>query len=105
MAITLTRFPWIGGGKVSALLEDTGWQFRAACRGPQVHVFFPPPHFERKDAKRSRELRAKNICKTCGVRRDCLEYALRIREQHGIWGGMNETERKALLPEKTSNLV
>ena len=65
----------------------------------------PPPHFERKDDKRLREHRAKNICKTCGVRRDCLEYALRIREQHGIWGGMNETERIALLPEKTSNLV
>jgi len=86
------------GGNVSALLDDLGWQFRAACRGPQIHVFFPPPHFERKDAKRNRERRAKTICSSCSVKRDCLAYALRIREQHGIWGGLNETERKSLMP-------
>tara|TARA_B100000686_G_scaffold351365_1_gene449979 strand:+ start:394 stop:723 length:330 start_codon:yes stop_codon:yes gene_type:complete len=98
--LTLTRFPWIGG-KVSALLDDLGWQFRAACRGPQIHVFFPPPHFERKEAKRARERRAKSICNSCSVKQDCLSYALRIREQHGIWGGLNETERKVLMPEKS----
>jgi WhiB family redox-sensing transcriptional regulator len=27
----------------------------------------------------------------------CLEYALRIRESHGIWGGLNEYERRQLL--------
>lgn len=59
-------------------------------------IFFPPPQFERKDEKLEREQRAKAICATCSVRSDCLDYALQIREQHGIWGGLNESERKAI---------
>lgn len=73
------------------------WQDRAACRGPNTSIFFPPPQFERKDDKEARERRAKAICATCSVRRECLDYALRIRDPHGIWGGMNEVERRALL--------
>ena len=34
---------------------------------------------------------------TCSVRDDCLSYALTIREQHGIWGGLSESERRELL--------
>ena len=76
------------------------WQARAACRGPQAAVFFPPTHAERKEDKAARETRAKAICSTCVVQNDCLEYAIRIREPHGIWGGMNETERKQLLERR-----
>lgn len=60
-------------------------------------MFFPPASFERKDEKLERERRAKSICAGCSVRKDCLEYALRIREPHGIWGGLNEAERRTLL--------
>jgi WhiB family redox-sensing transcriptional regulator len=63
-------------------------------------VFFPPPAFERKEEKLQREARAKEICTTCSVKKDCLEYAVRIREPHGIWGGLNESERKALLADR-----
>lgn len=73
------------------------WQVRASCRGPQAAIFFPPSHFERKEEKEARERRAKAICQTCPVRKPCLEYALGIREPHGIWGGLNEMERKLLL--------
>ncbi len=72
------------------------WQARAACRGPQAAVFFPPTHAERKEDKAEREARAKEICASCTVRGACLEYAIRIREPHGIWGGLNEVERKQL---------
>jgi WhiB family transcriptional regulator, redox-sensing transcriptional regulator len=82
---------------VSALRTDETWQVKAACRGPQAAVFFPPPHFERKEEKVDREGRAKAICATCSVREPCLDYAVRIREPHGIWGGLNELERKSLL--------
>ncbi|HEV3495824.1 MAG TPA: WhiB family transcriptional regulator, partial [Actinomycetes bacterium] len=44
-----------------------------------------------------REARAKEICALCPVRRPCLDYALAIREPHGIWGGLNELERKQLI--------
>jgi WhiB family redox-sensing transcriptional regulator len=74
-------------------LKDS-WQLKAACRGPQAEIFFPPAHAERKEEKLQREDRAKAICKTCAVRNECLEYAVRIREPHGIWGGLNEMERR-----------
>jgi WhiB family redox-sensing transcriptional regulator len=77
-------------------VEDT-WQLRAACRGPQSVVFFPPATFERKDEKLEREARAKDICRTCPVKEPCLDYAVRIKEPHGIWGGLNEAERRNLL--------
>lgn len=73
------------------------WQVRAACRGPQAAVFFPPPQFERKADRLERERRAKQICTECVVRGECLEYSLQIREPHGIWGGLNESERRGLL--------
>ena len=77
-------------------LEQT-WQIKAACRGPQSAVFFPPPQFERKDEKVAREVAAKAICTSCAVVEPCLEYAVAIREPHGIWGGLNESERKELI--------
>lgn len=82
---------------MSSSLQVDKWQRKAACRGPQAEVFFPPPSFERKNDKRSRELQAKDICRTCPVRNPCLEYAISIKEQHGIWGGLNEAERRTLL--------
>lgn len=63
-------------------------------------MFFPPPQFERKDEKLERESRAKAICATCAVKSECLEYAIGIREPHGIWGGLNEIERKNLLAQR-----
>lgn len=82
---------------MSAQRIEELWQVKAACRGPQAAVFFPPSYFERKDEKQEREERAKAICATCRVREPCLDYAIDIREPHGIWGGMNEVERKHLL--------
>jgi WhiB family redox-sensing transcriptional regulator len=76
------------------------WQLAAACRGPQSQAFFPPSHAERKEEKLAREGRAKSICAECRVRVDCLDYALRIREPHGIWGGLNEAERKQMIERR-----
>jgi WhiB family transcriptional regulator, redox-sensing transcriptional regulator len=88
-----------GGVSVSAQRVEEDWQVRAACRGPQAVVFFPPSHFERKSEKLKREEQAKAICATCAVREPCLSYALRIREPHGIWGGLSEAERRALVAQ------
>ena len=51
-----------------------------------------PTRTHGKDAKA-----AKAICRQCPVRDACLDYSLRIREPHGIWGGLNEVERRNLL--------
>lgn len=85
---------------MSSYRREGTWQDRAACRGPHATAFFPPPQFERRDERAERERRAKAICASCSVRRSCLEYALRIREPHGIWGGLTETERRALLDRR-----
>ena len=39
---------------------------------------------------------AKEVCRGCVVREDCLEYALSHGEKFGIWGGMSERERRRL---------
>jgi WhiB family redox-sensing transcriptional regulator len=65
-----------------------GWQYRAACRGADLNVFFP----ERGE---SAEL-ARQICAACPVRRPCLDYALRYGITHGVWGGLAERDRRAL---------
>jgi hypothetical protein len=31
------------------------------------------------------------------VQEQCRNYSLEVEESHGIWGGMNELERKRLL--------
>ena len=85
---------------MATLTMSEVWQARAACRGPQAAVFFPPTHAERKEDKVEREKRAKAICSSCVVQHDCLEYAIRIREPHGIWGGLNENERKQVLQRR-----
>lgn len=81
---------------MSARQSADAWQEHGACRGPQAAVFFPPPHFERKVVRLERERQAKAICAGCLVRTDCLEYAVLIGEPHGIWGGLNENERRAM---------
>jgi WhiB family transcriptional regulator, redox-sensing transcriptional regulator len=79
---------------------DERWRFRAACRGEDSTLFFAPAYFERKHQKDGRERLAKRLCASCEVRVDCLEFALRIREAHGVWGGLNEQERRALLRQR-----
>jgi len=76
------------------------WQFHAACRGEDSSLFFAPNYFERREEKNRREAKAKTLCARCPVRIDCLEYALRIKEPHGVWGGKNEQERRLLLRER-----
>ena len=41
--------------------------------------------------------RAKQVCMGCPVRTECLSDALDSRVEFGVWGGMTERERRALL--------
>jgi WhiB family redox-sensing transcriptional regulator len=84
---------------------EYGWQWRAACRGEDANLFFPPNHVEDRDERQGRERQAKAICAACPVRMECLEYAVRIREPHGIWGGLNELERRILIRQRGLRLV
>ena len=84
---------------------NSGWQQLAACRGEDSSHFFAPSYFEKRHEKNAREAVAKAICGRCPVRTDCLEYALDVRETHGIWGGLNEMERRALLRQRARAAV
>jgi WhiB family redox-sensing transcriptional regulator len=77
--------------------EEQVWHTAAACRGPHTKIFFPPARAERRPDKRRREQRAKEICAQCDVLDQCREYAISIGEQHGIWGGMTEKERRVFI--------
>jgi WhiB family redox-sensing transcriptional regulator len=37
------------------------------------------------------------VCRSCPVRFECLADALDNRIEFGVWGGMTERERRALL--------
>jgi WhiB family transcriptional regulator, redox-sensing transcriptional regulator len=40
--------------------------------------------------------RAKAVCRACDVVAQCLEWALETNQTAGVWGGMDEDERRAL---------
>jgi WhiB family redox-sensing transcriptional regulator len=77
-----------------------GWWELAACRGQDATYFFAPSWFETRAEKHGREAVAKAICHRCPVRGSCLGFALATREPHGVWGGLNEMERRTLLYER-----
>ncbi len=78
------------------------WQVLAQCEGDNAVWFFPPPHFEVKEEKNFREEHARTLCRRCHVREQCLDYALSVQEPHGIWGGLNEGERRRLLRRRSA---
>lgn len=87
------------------LIDDSAWRAGAECRGESAVWFFPPNHFERKPEKDFRENNARALCRRCVVQQECLEYALVVEEPHGIWGGLNELERKRLLRRRRAAIA
>ena len=66
----------------------TEWILRASCRTA------PPDELFVQGAAQNR---AKQVCMGCPVRTECLSDALDNRVEFGVWGGMTERERRALL--------
>jgi len=74
---------------------ERGWQDQANCLGVDPDLFFP----ERGASTRE----AKEVCKGCIVRGECLEYALANGEKFGIWGGLSERERRRLRRQRAQD--
>ncbi len=72
------------------------WQSDANCMGVDPDLFFP----ERGASTRE----AKEVCRACVVREDCLEFALANGEKFGIWGGMSERERRRVRRARGLNM-
>jgi WhiB family transcriptional regulator, redox-sensing transcriptional regulator len=64
------------------------WRINASCRDEDPEQLFVRGAEQRK---------AKVICLGCPVRTECLSEALDNRIEFGVWGGMTERERRALL--------
>jgi WhiB family redox-sensing transcriptional regulator len=77
-------------------MTSVDWSSNAACRGSEGSLFYSADAAERKDDRLEREQMAKRICSGCGVRDECLHAALDRHETYGIWGGLNEFERRSL---------
>ena len=77
--------------RVPPALPIARWIDRAACVTADAAIFFPEGH--ESDAE------AKQVCAGCPVRDRCRDYALAAREESGVWGGLSEDERTALLGE------
>ena len=76
------------------LLMD--WSKDARCRTADPDELF---------VQGAAQNRAKAMCMGCPVRTECLADALDNRVEFGVWGGMTERERRALLkrrPDVTS---
>ncbi|SDN11221.1 WhiB family transcriptional regulator [Streptomyces wuyuanensis] len=64
------------------------WREQAACSGREADELF---------AEATRQNKAKAICAKCPVQTECLAEALDTGVRFGVWGGMTERERRALL--------
>ena len=49
--------------------------------------------------------KAKQLCAGCPVRTECLAEALDNQIEWGVWGGMTERERRALLARRPNAIV
>ena len=97
LAGAVTRVGGLGWGASSAertapkmaWVED--WTIAAGCRGMDPDELF---------VQGAAQNRAKVVCATCPVRTECLADALDNRVEYGVWGGMTERERRALLRKR-----
>jgi WhiB family redox-sensing transcriptional regulator len=73
--------------------ENLNWQSEATCAKPSNK--YALDWFFSKDFKE--KYAAKNMCFTCPVRSQCLQWALEHRQIWGIWGGRDEVDIRRTL--------
>ena len=87
-----------GLGNLPDLIDiSAGWEKDALCRGEESALFFGPNQFEPKRDRLAREAVAKVVCASCPAVGPCRDYALANGELYGVWGGLGEGDRRALL--------
>lgn len=68
---------------------EHAWMLTGLCRDRDPSFFFPSDGVGVD--------RARRVCAQCPSKEPCLEYALRYRIEHGVWGGASERERRRIL--------
>ena len=87
----MSRF---GCRSTGVLVPEGQWRSLAACQSADPDLFFP---VSSSGQSLEQVAKAKAICAGCRVRRECLAFALRTHQVHGVWGGMSELERQQVL--------
>lgn len=69
------------------------WTFQAEanCFGTDTEAFFPEKNVWGWDNRLAKEL-----CQSCMVKKECLDYALLYPDLEGIWGGTNRRQRQRI---------
>jgi WhiB family redox-sensing transcriptional regulator len=67
---------------------NADWSRQARCNEARPDELF---------VRGAAQNRAKQMCAGCPVRTECLAEALDNQVEWGVWGGMTERERRALL--------
>jgi WhiB family redox-sensing transcriptional regulator len=74
-----------------ATWDGTHWRDEAACRDVDPRLFFPvgsgPEALDQLDG-------AKAVCADCPVAQECLIFAVTTNQEYGVWGGLDEEERR-----------
>lgn len=83
--------------KVRAMPLPGSWLDSAACVGMPASIFFP----EGERLTEAQVSHARQVCRVCAVKDECLDYALRCEEidpvpPQGIWAGLTPGERLRL---------
>jgi len=81
--------------------DEWEWQYQGSCRELPSEIFFHPDG-ERGPRRRNRENTAKAICAACPVIKACRAHALAVQEPYGIWGGLSEDDRLAILGKEVT---
>ena len=73
---------------MSAHGDDQSWVARALCASTEPDALFV-------QGASQRQIRLR--CYECEVRIECLADALQSEANYGVWGGLTERERRAIL--------
>ena len=69
----------------------TNWRSAGACLSADPDLFFP---ISTSGPAQRQIARAKMICAGCGVRQECLQFAMSHDQLYGIWGGTTPEDRQ-----------
>jgi WhiB family redox-sensing transcriptional regulator len=75
----------------------TDWMAEGLCADKHPSFFFPSDGVGVEKARK--------VCNECPMQATCLEYALRNRIDHGVWGGTSERQRRRILRERRERVA
>ena len=81
---------------------DMWWLPDARCIGTDPELFFP---VGTSGSALAQVAAAKRICDGCVVRPECLEWSLVTFQDAGVWGGLDEEERRVIRRARRRALV